>query len=437
MGLRVVWVAAAIAGGCAAPGMPGAPPITPGGGDGLTLDGLRGFYLIGDGLTPEQGELAFRIAGLPAESALEVSIDGEPAGLVRFEGGGHLFSADVSELGPGEHELVVAGASGTEVARATFLRSFPLYVVVSTDWDTSDNPTDTYTFQEQLHAWHPELVLTHFAAPYTFTDPVLSPARVRFNVEWLTSMRDGHGDEIGVHIHPYCHFVSEAGVACRTQPSFRDAAGDPTGYTVVLASYTEEEMLAMLRHADDLFAAHDLGKPTSFRAGGWTAEAHTLRALARAGYVADTSAMTWRRLEEWENVPGSTLYGWVREHWADIDERSQPYWPAFEDAGHAGSPNVGLLEVPDNGVLVDYVSAAEMIDVFETVWDGGALGEPRTVSIGYHPPNFRASYRDRIDDALGHFDQFLASGGRGPVVYARLSDLVRVWPDPDAGGSRL
>ena len=54
-----------------------------------------------------------------------------------------------------------------------------------------------------------------------------------------------------------------------------------TGYTVVLSTYTEEELVTILAKADELFATWQLGKPTAFRAGGWAAEPNVLKALQR------------------------------------------------------------------------------------------------------------------------------------------------------------
>ena len=301
-------------------------------------------------------------------------------------------------------------------------------MVVSNDWDDPDNDDAMLERQERLHARHPALLLTHFVGPYTFTDPSLSPARAAFLVDWVTDLRDREGDEIGLHIHPYCHFVESAGVSCETARSFARSTGDTTGYTVFLGSYSEDEFTTLLEHAGELFADSGLGRPTSFRAGGWTLEAHTMRALDRAGFVADTSAANWRRMEEWEDNPGATLFQWNRDNWSSIDETSQPYYPSEDDLLSTAGPRVSVLEVPDNGLLVDYVTGAEMIDMFQANLGSGLLAEPRAYSIGYHPPNFSETLFSRIDQALTHIDGHLAAADLGPVVYARLSDLVRVWP---------
>src|SRR5207253_2483872 len=141
-------------------------------------------------------------------------------------------------------------------------------------------------------------------------------------VDWVTGMQRDHGDEIGLHVHPWCSFVADAGVTCRTSPSFAYAEGDTTGYTVILNSYTRSELDKLFHHATALFQANGLPAPTSFRAGGWTADEHVLQALVTAGHVADSSACNWARIEEWKNQPGASIYQWNMEHWAPIDETS-------------------------------------------------------------------------------------------------------------------
>lgn len=386
--------------------------------------------IIGNALTAGDDTLELNIVAAVDASVVDVWIDRQFVQRSEGDGDRFDFAIDVSELGPGEHEILLA-ADGERFAFAQrfFERSHPLYVVVSNDWDDPDNADATLRRQEILHERHPELLLTHFVGPYTFTDPTLSPERVATLVDWVTGMRDTEGDEIGLHIHPYCHFVESAGVSCNTAPSFARQS-DSTGYTVFLGSYDEDETVALLNTADELFTAHGLGKPTSFRAGGWTAEIHTMRALGRAGYVADSSACNWERLEEWQDNAGASLFAWNRENWAPINELSQPYYPNTGDILADLEPQVPVLEVPDNGLLVDYVSAQEMIDMFEANLGNGVLTEPRVYSIGYHPPNFSENFLARMDGALTHIDQHLASSGDGPVVYARVSDIAQVFPAP-------
>jgi len=423
---------------CAVPAAGGSErgPGGPGGkadGDDDEL-GLRGWYVIGNELTPGRDTLAGTVEIPEGVSRVEVSVDGVVEATRDVDGATLDLRRDIRDLAAGEHELSLAAeGDATPFFTHRFSRSHPLYIVVSNDWDDTDNTDEQLRRQEELHERHAELILTHFVGPYTFTDPVLPEERKRYLADWVLRMQTEHGDEIGLHIHPYCHFVEAAGVECKLEPEYARSWRTP-GYTVYCGAYEEDEFVELLRTADALFESYGLGKPRTFRAGGWSLELHVLRALARVGYVADTSANNWRRLDEWQGASGTSLYEWNSMQWADIDETSQPWWPSETGMMASEPPHVGVLEVPDNGILVDYVTADEMIEMFEANWDGAALPEPRQYSIGYHPPSLSEEYAQRMDDALAHIDQFLSSEDAGPVVYARLSDLVAVWPRPATAG---
>ena len=427
------FVSLLLAAGCAATDIPvpDRPPGAPSKADetGFTIEGLASWYLVGNPLTPGDDLLEVSIETSEPVEVIDLWLDRQFAARGHASGGRVEIAVDIEALAPGEHEILLA-ADGAEFAFAQrfFRRSHPLYVVVSNDWDDADNDDAMLERQERLHERHPDLLLTHFVGPYTFTDPALSASRRAFLVDWVTGLRDREGDEIGLHIHPYCHFVESAGVGCQTTSSFARPDGDDTGYTVFLGSYSEGEFTALLEHAIDLFQDAGLGRPTSFRAGGWTLEPQTMRALAATGFSADTSAANWQRMEEWADNPGATLFQWNRDHWSPIDELSQPYYPSTTDLLSASSPRVSVLEVPDNGLLVDYVTGSEMIEMFAANLGTGVLEAPRVYSIGYHPPNFSETFFSRMDQALGEIDRHLAAADLGPVVYARLSDLVLVWP---------
>lgn len=436
---RLLVVAAVMLCGCGGTGQDDADladlaaPEPPGKADeAYSVQGGRSWYLVGNALTAGDDRIELAVEAAAGTRFVDLWIDGRHEGRFRPGAAGYDVQADIGDLGPGEHAALLAADGGRVAFHAfTFLRSHPMYVFVTTDWDDPDNPDANLARQERLHASHPAMRVTHFVGPYTFTDPSVSTERAALLAAWVRDMRDRYGDEIGLHIHPYCSFVESAAVACRTSPSFAYPRDDATGYTVYLSSYTGEETGALLGRAKGIFSENGLGTPTSFRAGGWTVMIHTLEALAAEGFVADTSANNWRRLEEWEGYPGADLFEWNKEHWSTIDERSQPYYPSEADILSAAEPAVPILEVPDNGILVDYVTGGEMIEMFHANWaEGAALEKPTAYVIGYHPPNFSEQYYGRIDEALAHIDRFLSSGDGGPVVYATMSEAATVWPRP-------
>jgi hypothetical protein len=432
LGLGLALLAAAC--GSSIPSMPGPVPAYPGQDDpDFGIAGARGYYLVGDALTPGQDQLKLNVSPPSHISVIDAWIDGGEGMRATPHGDGTFdLTADISSLAPGSHEMLLAAdGKPTAFARYTFIRTHALYVVVSTDWDDSHNPDGVDMLQEMLHQKHPELLITHFFAPYVFTDPATTDAQKTGYSDWVKMMRDTYHDEIGVHIHPYCNFISTTGVTCNTMPSTVYPAGDTTGYTVEVSSYNEQDFKTILESAKTLFAMHGLGTPTAFRAGGWTAEMDTLQSLVDAGFIVDSSAANWQYLTDWETVPGAILYQWNMQHWSSITDTSQPYYPSQSDILMSGAPHVPILEVPDNGILVDYAPTDLMKHIFDENWpQGTALMTPANFSIGYHPTDFSPDFYQRITDTLDYTDLFLASDGNGPVVYARLSDLVKVWPKP-------
>jgi len=411
------------------PPVPGDVPTEPSKEDSsdYTVTGGRSWYLVGDALTQGQDTADLTIKG--PGTVVDVWLDGHYITRAHKTSAGFKVSIPVANAAVGDHKLLLASDGDSHAfASLAFKRSYPLYVAVSNDWDDPDHTDDKLERQDRLHTNHPNLVITHFVGPYTFTDPTVSADRQQYLVDWLKGY-EAKGDEIGLHVHPWCNFVTAAGVTCRTSPSFAKAS-DSTGYTVILGSYTQAELDKLFAKANELFVAHGLKKPTSFRAGGWTATSDVLKSLVKAGHKTDASACNWARLEEWKDVAGATIYQWNQEHWNPVDERTQPYYPSSDDILADAAPHLSILEVPDNGALVDYVTAQEMIDMFRANFDGRALPEARQYSIGYHPVDFSESFFSRIDTALYEIDKHLAVDDHGPVIYARMTDLATAFPRP-------
>ena len=408
------------------------PPAAPGEDDPAYAVGeLVSWALVGDPVTPGTDALELRVTPPPDVDGVVAWLDGEDVGDLAPGEGAFELTLGLLDVPIGEHELLLA-LPGAEVAFAAhrFVRSHPLYVFVSVDWDRANTSDGELAWQSGLHVEHPALRLTQFVGPYTFTDPDVD-GREQLLVDWLMANEADYGDETGLHIHPRCTFVDTTSVPCRTEPSFVYDEGDDTGYTVFSTAYTEAEYTTLVAEADALFVEAGFAKPTSYRSGGWIADLSTLRALVANGYVADTSANNWREMEEWEDAANGALWDWNAENWSSIDERSQPYWPSAVDILVPGTPDVGLLEVPDNGIMADYVEADEMIAMLEANWDGGGLEAPTAFSMGFHNVTQSGGstiIRGRVEGALDHIDAYLAADDAGPIVYGTLSEAPLIWP---------
>ncbi len=424
-----------------APVVPSPPP------DGSTPDdlgfhvaGAKAYYLVPNALVTGDTEIVLDVTTPPGTTSVDMFVDGAYVARASIVAGHVAMHAPLSSLKPDAHEVLLSvSGKSTAFARVPFVLSHPYYVFVSNDWDAPDNdPTNkVWTMEQELHDRHPELKLTHFVGPYTFTDPTVTEARRMEIVAWLKDKQAKYGDEVGLHIHPFCTFVTAAGVTCRTVPnggaitSLADMQGDSTGYKVLIAAYTYDEISSMLAKVDSLFTQYGLAKPTSFRAGGWEADTHVLKALSDHGYLTDASGCNWARIQQYWK--GYLIGDWNKEHWAPIVDTSQPYYPSQADLLSDAAPRFKTLEVPDNGILVDYITGDEMVRVFDQNWAAGtALTGPKVVAIGYHPISLvragNGNWLGYLHTAMDHADQYLASTGQGPVVYVRGSDIPKGLP---------
>lgn len=408
------------------------PPTAPEENDpAFSIEPIRSWNLIGNGATAGHDSVDLEVLAPAGVAEIVPWLDDERGVPLDPDGDAFVGTVDIAGLAAGHHEILLQ-ADGEDIAFAVveFVRSHPLYILTTVDWDDADISDNELAWHLALHEDHPNLLLTEFVGPYTFTEDNVSEERADELVDWLLALRDNHDAEIGLHIHAYCTFVEYAGVECRHEPSFYSDEGDETGYTVFSNAYTEAEYTTLLEAADELFVEHGLGKPITFRAGGWIADAGVLRALEAAGYVADTSAANWSCLEEWDGNANGELWAFLTDQWSEIDATSQPYYPSQDDAGVPGEPSIGVLEVPDNACLADYVSGDEMIAVLDANFDGEPLDEPKVWSIGFHnrTAGFMMDFRTPIEEALTYADALLAAEDGGPLVYGTLSDTPLVWP---------
>ncbi|MDD5579728.1 MAG: proprotein convertase P-domain-containing protein [Methylobacter sp.] len=395
------------------------------------ISGVKDWYLIGNAMTPGNNSLDVRVdVSGKVESVAAVIDEGHRQQLTKTVAG-FAGAIDITQLPTGVHTIsLTANGSQSPFAKLEFRRSHPLYALLTTDWDSSDSRDSILTLHEELHRGHPGLKITHFFGPYTFTDPAVSSLRRAYLANWLLRLRATYQDEIGLHIHPFCNFVDTVpGVPCRFKPSDSYDKGDTTGYTVLSSAYSKSEFLKLLQAADALFTAHGLGKPSAFRTGSWAANADVLKALAADGFVADSSANNWAKIEESRDSGNGVLYRWNREHWRSINDISQPYYPNTLNPATAAKPAIPILEIPDNGSMVDYVTGDEMIEIFNANWFGMPLLRPTTFVFGFHPVSYSQGFHMRMEKALAHIDGFLAANGEGPVVYETLSRISHVFED--------
>ena len=409
------------------------PPTAPTTNDpAFTVAPLRSWYIIGNATLAGNDTLTLSVTAATGTSTVDAWVANLPGErLVQQPDGKFTAAIDLRSVASGTYDvLLAADGSPTAFAHFSFKRSQPYYVLMSTDWDFSDPTAQPLNNQDQLHRDHPGLKVTQFIGPYTFTDPTVSPTRRAELASWIAGQHTMYGDEIGLHIHPYCNFVTASGVDCVVDQSTVYAT-DTSGYTIKVGAYGYTEFTKLLQSAKQLFQDNGLGTPRTFRAGGWTATNETLQALVDENFIADSSAINWQYLTVWEHEGTGELYRWNMAHWSQIGDTSQPYWPNTIDPQGKTAPFAGLLEVPDNGIMVDYITTDEMVSVFGMNWDGSPLNTPTTLVVGFHPSStFSTAEYYRVDGILAYSDMFLASADLGPVVYTTLHQLPAVFTEP-------
>ena len=406
------------------------PPAPPAANDpAFTQEGILGWYLVGDAVTAADDTMTAIVTAPSDTDYVDAYIANLPPVRMEHQSNGFAMQVAIDGLPTGDYQVLFsANGHDTAFAQVPFHRSAAFYVMVSTDYDFSDPGTSSQDFMDSLHMQHPGMRITHFWAPYTYTDPAVTDQRRADLDTWIHAQRDNYNDEIGLHIHPYCNFVVDAGLTCITDQSDVYPAGDTSGYTIMLGAYGHDNMSTLLVHAKDLFAQHGIATPRTFRAGGWTATADTLSALQDNGYIADTSALNWKWIQVAWN--GDLIASWTKQQWAPIDDTSQPYYPSQTTVSSSQpSPGYSLLEVPDNGVMADYVSLMDMKMFFDENFDGTALAKPTTLMMGFHPsPQLGSGPMSVVSGFLSYADQHTRASGLGPVVYITLSDVTPAFP---------
>jgi len=395
------------------------------------------------------------------------------------------YTVGTAQLTTGEYKLLLAADDqNTTFMHRPFKVSAPLYFVISTDWDYPNSYGECSgqaisTWMDSLRVGRPGFAFSHFVGAYMWhgeTGAARSPALE----QWLlckngrlpssgTCSPPATPDEIGVHVHghkaelldqvplPNCCSSSScessspatncATPACaapavcphvnyRTEPA-DNWASDASGYAQELRAFGTEELLEILNYSSRTLVRHGFAQPTSFRAGGWASGANVLavfpsttqygldgsgvlQALGTGAYTVDSSAVPPNSI--CTQFPGSGICASVGESAglsATTTSASQPYLGGT------------VLEVPDNGALVDYRysdgSGNEIATDLGTVYNGAPLSTPRVYQSGFHSHNW-CSRKGRVNDALTTLDPVIHAGKNntadmGPGVWTTISRL--------------
>ncbi len=235
--------------------------------------------------------------------------------------------------------------------------------------------------------------MTHFICPAYFAqdgDNSEIAAAVKAHVV--------EGDEVGLHVHSWFSLAGLAGITPRETPNFyaddsplKPFENGDRGYEVALSAYSQEELTKLISTSAKLLEDNGLGKPTSFRSGGYVAPAAVLNAVRAAGMHVDSSSAWSVWFEEGQGKFQSEL----ARMWPNLQELTQPYG--------IDTPSGAIIEVPNTGSFVEYASTDEMLGHLQrAAAQSRATGKPVYVNFGVHQES-ADEYIHFLGDALRYF----------------------------------
>jgi hypothetical protein len=269
-----------------------------------------------------------------------------------------------------------------------------IVIIISVDWEGSDLKSGNLTSFKNFRDNYPEIPLLQFlnAAYYTKTDANDTDVTNKINSALLPI------DEHGLHIHGWKTLFEEAGVVHHRYPSwwYGDTLSDfecsyDCGIDIATSEYTREEICKVIQLCQAIHTTNGFDKAVSFRTGGWMGRNNVLEALKEEGFLYDHSPVETDLITGTGKIPDNTLLAqWLKEMWKDITITSQPF--TIID---------GLIEVPDNGALADYMGGQDMLDIFK---ENAKLyvNNPDSVyyvSIGFHQET-ASNYIARVAQAI-------------------------------------
>jgi hypothetical protein len=304
----------------------------------------------------------------------------------------HVLFASLLACSSAHPDVAAAGEDAyTEKGR--------MQLLVTVDWEGRDLMDANLQAMQDLHAKFPEVRVVNFLNAAYYTKPGASRDDVTKRIASALAPNDEHG----LHIHGWKSLFEAAGVPFRSTPTFWGTSLPPQqctfdcGHEVPISEYSTDELRKVVKLSLDTLEGSGFRRAKSFRTGGWMAKQNVRDAVAAEGLLSEQSAVPVEFLQP--QLGSYPVYGWLGEIWNGVVRTSQPY--VLDTATTA------LLEIPDNGCLSDYMSAQEMVDVFEANKVAFLADRSKNVvvSVGFHEET-AAMYVPVLEEALGRiFDE--------------------------------
>ncbi|MBN2016506.1 acyltransferase family protein [Candidatus Dojkabacteria bacterium] len=332
--------------------------------------------------------------------------------LQKNESGLFTQEIDLASLEVGTYEMktsVLVNGKNYETEKISFNLSYPVYVIWTIDWEGSDTKDEELAEIVDFTQKHNNLPISHMFNPRIYVSDKISSERAEQLTSWIIK-RKYAGDEIALHLHMHREIIEASQVTFRTQPKWTDYIND--GHDVPCYAYTYPEFMKILAWSKKKFSEKGLGTPTSFRAGGWSADENTLKALQDSGFLIDTSG---RDFIIWGSKSTKLQSPW------NLKSTTQPFKPSVNNQNSPTPPTLNLWEFPNNGADTYLYRTEDLIKRFQDNFTEGIQKEFKVVTYLSHAHAFSED-RKILEPAYEYIDLYNVKSDSGPVIYTTLAE---------------
>lgn len=328
-------------------------------------------------------------------------------------------NSETFEAGVLEFEAVatspdVAGKKWTSEPVGTNI-TYPLYMSWTMDWEGNDLQQWMINQMDKITTDHKNVPMTHFFNPRVFSGG-LSASQRDYQIKYVLDRRAKYGDDIGLHLHMWYDVPRAAGVTARTEPAWdsKDGSSAKGGWDVPASAYPYDEFKKILEWSIANFEANGLGKPLSFRAGGWYLDLENAQALEDTGFKIESSgrdARFWGR-------------GFIASPWS-LGSTTQPYKMSKDNVNSDVAPRFDMWQMPNNAADSYWFSAQDMITAVNDNYNGKPLRERRLSVVLSHPHWFNIDY-PKLNQLYADTDQKYYYDDNGPIIYTTLEKYYQI-----------
>ncbi len=256
--------------------------------------------------------------------------------------------------------------------------SVRVILLMSVDWEgayiSDENIQTIISFRDQF----PEIKITHFINPAYFTQ---AGADQELLLRKIKSVIRPGIDQIGLHVHAWKSLIEAAHVTYRDEPIYlgdnrRTFPNVPDqGHDVMLYAYTHDELLKIFSTSLNILGQLGFSNISTFRAGGWIADANVLEALLDVGLTSDSSAVPYELLRS--GLAGQPLLNEIARIWPKITSD-------HEILNLQLPSGRTITEYTNNLGLADYVTGTQAMKIIRHRIEETEAGTSIYAHYGFH-----------------------------------------------------